>query len=294
MTTDHDLRPSLAHDLARVFGPYHNVVYFTPEAQAFTETGMKGWWMAYFAHRSAPFGAVPAEVVIATFYNFAPRMVHRSLPAAWGVMSPTRALELRLEVVDRALRRLLGDQIASTELSEAARLARHAIEGSDLAGRPLYAANAALTWPDAPHLALWHACTLLREHRGDSHIIALAAASLDGVQSHVAIAARGFGNRASILPLRGWTEEEWGAAEQALRERGWLNPDGSFTPEGQAGREAVEEHTNQLAFEPCRRLGAGGVRRLRDLMAPFVQILHEQGGIPRRWPPPHLLRRDPE
>ena len=37
----------------------------------------------------------------------------------------------------------------------------------------------ALAWPDAPQLALWHAVTLLREHRGDGHISALTAAGID-------------------------------------------------------------------------------------------------------------------
>ena len=33
-------------------------------------------------------------------------------------------------------------------------------------GRPLYAGHADLAWPDAPHLVMWHALSLLREHRG--------------------------------------------------------------------------------------------------------------------------------
>lgn len=294
MTADPaDLPSSLAAELARSYAPYHSLVYFAPEVRLFTEAGLQGWWMAYFVYRSAPLGVVPVELVIATFYNFAPRMVRRALPAGWQILSPARALDLRLEVVDRAFRRLLGDAIRSPELAEAAHLARRAIEGCDLAGRPLYAAEAARPWPDEPHLMLWQACTLLREHRGDGHISALASAGLDGVASHVVLVARGHGNRASILPIRGWTAEEWAAAEQRLVERGWLNPDGSFTPEGRAGREAVEQLTNQLAFEPVRRLGADGVRRLGDLMRPFSRILLEQGKVPRDWPPPHLLRPEP-
>ena len=292
MTSGQELPPSLAAELARLYAPYHNLVYFAPEVQAFKEVGLKGWWMGYFAYRSAPLGAVPAEVVIAIFYNFAPRMVRRAIPEAWSVISPAQALEMRLNVVDQAFRRLLGNQINSPEMAEAAQLARQAIEGCDLAGRPLYAGHAALPWPEVPYLVLWHACTLLREHRFDGHNIALAAAGLDGVESHVAMVARGHGNRASILPLRGWTDEEWTAAEERLVARGWLNPDGSFTDQGRAGREAVEEQTNQLAFEPCRRLGADGVGRLRELMAPWVKILHEQGGVPGQWPPRQLLRPD--
>src|SRR5438067_820480 len=52
-------------DLARVFTPFHNVSYYSPEIKAFVDGGMRGSWMAYFAYRAAPMGAVPAEVVIA-------------------------------------------------------------------------------------------------------------------------------------------------------------------------------------------------------------------------------------
>ena len=40
-------------------------------------------------------------------------------------------------------------------------------------GRALFAANAALDWPDDPLDVLWHAATLLREHRGDGHVALL-------------------------------------------------------------------------------------------------------------------------
>ena len=68
----------------------------------------------------------------------------------------------------------------------AAELARTATEGCTAAGRPLYAAHASLPWPDAPHLALWHAITLLREFRGDGHIACLVDAGLDGIDALVA------------------------------------------------------------------------------------------------------------
>lgn len=288
-----DLSPRSAADLLRVAGPIHNLVYFVREVDAFKECGLKGWWMGYFASRAAPLGEVPVEVVVAIFYNFASRMIERALPQAWEILPRTEALAVRLEVVDRALRRILGDRLNDQEIGEAAGLLRRATEGLDVSGRPLYAAHAALPWPDAPHLALWHACTLVREHRFDGHNSALAAAELDGVSSHVAMVARGHGNRASILPIRGYTEEEWAAAEARLRDRGWLKPDGTFTPAGKAGRDTVEEQTNCLALEPVRRLGPNGLHRLSELLSPIVRILHETGEVPGEWPPKHLLRPEP-
>ncbi len=43
----------------------------------------------------------------------------------------------------------------------------------------------------ARDLALWHAATVLREHRGDGHVAALVAAGLDGRQALVTMAATG-------------------------------------------------------------------------------------------------------
>ena len=59
------------------------VVYFSPECrEGLKQVGLRGFWMGYFAGRAAPMGAVSAGVVEATFYNFAPAMVRRSVPDA--------------------------------------------------------------------------------------------------------------------------------------------------------------------------------------------------------------------
>jgi hypothetical protein len=42
----------------------------------------------YFAARSAPLGRVPAEVVDAVFYNFAPGEVAACIPSVWEVATP--------------------------------------------------------------------------------------------------------------------------------------------------------------------------------------------------------------
>lgn len=284
------MEPSAAQELARIFAPIHNLVYYSPEIGVFTERGMRGWWMAYFAYRAGPMGLVSAEVVTAAFYNFAPRMVERAVPGVWSIMSPAEAVALRLDAVDRAARRVFGAQIGDAALADAAVLARGAIEGVDVAGRPLFAGHASLAWPDEPHLVLWHALTLMREHRGDSHNLALAAAEVDGVQSHVLMAVRGIGNRASILPIRGWTEDEWDAGERHLGDRGWLTPHGTITDAGRAGRRAIETHTSVLALAPCRRLGVDGLAKLGELLRPYSAAVLERGGIPSSWPPPHLMK----
>lgn len=285
----------LARQLAALVAPIHNVSYYTPEIRIFADLGIKGWWTAYFAYRSAPMGQVAAEVITATFYGFAPRMVARAIPAVWDHVTPSQAMDVRLDAVDRAWRRIFREAGADTDtthqaaVAEAATLARGCIEGVEAGARPLYAGHTALVWPEPDWLQLWHACTLLREHRGDSHTIALAAADIDPVQCQVLMAARGHGNKATLLTIRGWKDQEWAKAVAGLQQRGWLEADGALTPAGRQARRAVEEHTDLLAAEPAHRLGPAGVARLSELVGPLHQVLHTTGNIPGRWPPPHVL-----
>ena len=163
-----------ARAMWRALETLHMTVYWTPEChEAYRRAGLRGGWMGYFASRSAAMGPVPAEVVMATFYNFHPRMVRRAIPDAWGFAPPAEVLAARFEGIDATLRRLLGGWVDRREAAEAATLTRQAMEGQDPSGRPLFAAHATLPWPEPPHLALWHAATLYREFRGDAHVACL-------------------------------------------------------------------------------------------------------------------------
>jgi hypothetical protein len=236
--------------------------------------------MGYFASRSAAMGPVPAEVVVATFYNFHPRMVHRAIPDAWGFAPPEAVLAARLEGADAALRRLLGGWAEGPEAAEAAALGRRAMEGRDPAGRPLFAAHAALGWPEDPHLALWHAATLYREFRGDGHVACLLADGVDGCEAHVLAAGAGQLPGSFLREYRGWSEEEWAAAVAGLRGRGWVGEDGTLTDAGRVARDARERHTDDLAAAPWARLGPAGCDRLLALLAEPVRRVVEAGGIP--------------
>jgi hypothetical protein len=265
--------------------PYHAMIYFVPEARtAFTALGLKGYWMGYFASRSAAMGAASANLITATFYNFHPRMIARAIPDAWHITTPERVLAARYESADAALRRLLGERINSPELAEAAALAREATEGCDIAGRPLFAAHAALPWPTEPHLILWHAVTLLREFRGDGHIVALLSTGLDGCEAHITLAGTGKVPRQAIQPMRGWTDEEWNAAQTRLRERELLDDEGKLTEQGIILRQSIEDLTDLLALPPWQHLGAERYNRLLQLVHPLSASIIEQGGFPQQNP----------
>jgi len=284
-----DVRGADARKLWKLFEPYHAVVYFAPERSAFyARVGLKGGWMGYFASRGAALGPVPPEVIIATFYNFAPEKVRRAIPDAWRLSDPEAILAARLEVADVVLHRLLGDMVASPVLGEAAELARAAAEvaaTADLTGRPLFAAHAALPWPDEPHLVLWQAATLLREHRGDGHMTQLLSAGIDGCEANVLMEAAtkqaGRGMSAGTLrALRGWSEEEWASASARLIYRGWLEPDGTLSQVAQDHRQVLEDRTDALAVLPWVRLGSGVCRRLEELLEPIADKIWEGEGVP--------------
>jgi hypothetical protein len=259
----------------------HMTVYFAPEPRdAYRGVGLRGGWMGYFASRSAAMGPVPAEVVVATFYNFHPRMVHRAIPDAWGFATPEQVLAARFQGADAVLRRLLGPETEAPAVAEAAGLARLAVERLDPAGRPLYGAHATLAWPQAPHLALWHAATLYREFRGDGHVACLLADGIDGCQAHVIAAAAGQLPAAVLREYRGWSEQEWAAAATRLQARGWLEGDESLSQAGRAARDARERRTDELAMAPWRRLGEDGCTRLLGLLDQPVRLVVEGGGVP--------------
>jgi hypothetical protein len=270
-----------ARRLWRALEPVHAVVYFAPEPQAAcTELGTRGYWMSYFALRAAPLGPASPELVTALFYNFAPGLVARAVPDTWRVAPPERFLDVRLAAVDAALRRLLGSELlGSAAVAEAASMAREAALAAPLAGRALAAANAALSWPEPPHLVLWHAQTVLREQRGDGHVAALLTAGLDPVEALVLFAA----DHGPVVPelrrKRGWTPEEWDGGVGRLADRGLLAGDGSLTPAGRALRADVEARTDALADAPIAALGEGRAARLAALAQPLVAAILAADGF---------------
>ncbi|WP_344962870.1 SCO6745 family protein [Streptomyces thioluteus] len=255
-----------ARTVWRAAEPVHAVTYFAPEGRAvFEEAGLRGWWRGYFAGRSAPFGPVGPELVTAAFFGFAPGTVARALPSVWEIVSPGRALELRRAGARAALRRLLAGLEAET--ARAAELLGRHLEGLDCAGRALGAANAALGLPVDPLDRLWHAATLLREHRGDGHVAALVTAGLDGCESLVLRSGIDV-PREALQPFRGWTDEEWRAAAGRLAARGLLDADGRATEEGRRLSAEVEAATDLAAARPWQGPAPEAVDELLAALAP--------------------------
>lgn len=262
--------------------PLHAVLYYAPEA--FEEAAALGYavderWPSYFAWRAAPLGEAGADTVAEAFHSFSPRMVGAYVPAVWSVAAPDAVLAARVRAVDRTYAALLGEEAEAPGTAEAAALLRRVAEAADPAGRPLAAANAALPRPDAPHLALWHAATVLREHRGDGHLAALADAELDPVESLVSFAAVGAA-RPEVFGSRGWTPDEWRAGLERLARRGLVADDGTATEAGRALRAEVERRTDEAAAGPWRVLAEAERERLVGLLGPLWVAAIGSGLLP--------------
>ncbi|WP_433518551.1 SCO6745 family protein [Nonomuraea sp. CA-143628] len=276
MSIDGRLARRMWHQLE----PIHAALYFSP--QAFEEAAAIGYdvesrWPSYFAYRTAPLGHAGTNLAFATYYSFSPRTIAEHVPAVWDTASPAEVLPARHRAVDRTYRTLLGDGVEA--LGEAAELARRVAESVTVGGRPFAAANLDLPWPDEPHLALWHAATVLREHRGDGHLVALQAAELDPCESLVSLAAIG-GAPVANFAGRGWSESEWAAAQDRLAGRGLVDAEGQATDQGRALRDQVERMTDDLAAEPWRQLGEQRADRLAQLIQPVLGAVFEAGILP--------------
>ncbi|MFI0710079.1 hypothetical protein ACH4SK_05385 [Streptomyces inhibens] len=283
MTSSSALPEQAGRACHNVINPFHSTHYFAPELPAeMAKEGIDNRSAAYFACRSAAMGAVGPGTITATFYNFKHELVARHIPHVWSVTTPQNVLAVRLRAADATLRRLLGDEaVESPEMAEAAKLALRAAEGCTPQARPLYAAHADLPVPDAPHLAYWHAATLLREHRGDGHLIALLDAELDGLEALVTHNASGRGmSYKGVMATRGWSEEDWAAAQERLRSRGLLDAEGELTEAGVHLRKDLERTTDRLDRAPYEHLGAEGVARLTELAAGFTTAVMNAGAFP--------------
>jgi hypothetical protein len=232
----------------RLVEPIHLVTYFSEEpTEALMALGHRNYWDGYFAGRAAPLGRAPAEVVHAIFYNFADGEVARHIPRVWETATPAQALAAREQGSATALRRILGELADTPGLARAADLAISAATGAPTEGRILYAGLRALAVPQEPVARLWHAATMLREHRGDGHTAALVAEGIGGTEAHVLHAlsdgmpAHTFG-RVHHLPAA-----QLDAVVHGMQARGLIDASGWLSDAGRATKQRIESLTDELA-----------------------------------------------
>ena len=242
--------------------------------EAMFALGFTNYWDTYFAGRAAPLGSsVPAGVVHALFYNFAPGEVARHIPNVWRTTTPEAAIAARQEGCVKALNRILGNLVHTQDFPRAVELLTKAATSAPLEGRPMYAALRALPLPEEPVARLFHAASLLREHRGDGHVAALMAEGIGGLEAHVLLAldlgmpAPTFG-RIHHLPSALLTD-----LIDTMKDRGLVQDEATFTPAGRQVKDRVEALTDELAAVPYEVLETAERDELIAALEPLAQQL---------------------
>lgn len=232
--------------------------------------GFTNYWDIYFAGRAAPLGLVPAEVVDALFYNFAPGEVARHIPDVWRTTTPEAALAARQRSCVKALRRILDGHVDDPAVIRAAELLHKAAISAPVEGRPMYAALRSVPASDEVLGRLFHAASLLREHRGDGHIAALVTERVGGLEAHVLLAldmgmpAESFGRLHHLRP------SHLASVIDGVRDRGLIGDDGWLSEQGRALKQRVEDLTDDLAARPYEALGPDELNELEDALRPLA------------------------
>lgn len=268
----------LAASLGATTNLVHGFIYFAPEAaEEYTALGLSGR-QQYFASRAAALGPVPAEVVVATFFNFNPEIVHAAIPSAWSIADPSAIQDARMRAAAVVLRRSCPD-VDPGHLDAATDLAGEMLAPLGDEGKPLAGANRSVVEPDDPWARLWQRITVLREWRGDVHVAALTAAPVDAVEALILHAATDQVPRAALVATRQWPDEAWQAGVERLQGRGLVDSDGRFTDEGRDFREQIEHRTDVACCRMVDAVGEGEARRLVDLLKPIRRGLLDGGAF---------------
>ncbi|MEU6122912.1 hypothetical protein [Streptomyces sp. NPDC047123] len=273
------MTPSRSRTLWLRTEPLHAVVYFDERCRGLGRAvGLKGFWMGYFAARTAPMGRVGPGVAAAALGVFAPGMVARSLPSAWEYASPDRVVEERARLTAAALRRLVPSVDALAAAANAPLWAM--VEDAPSLARPLFAANRDLVHRADPVERLWQLATCIREFRGDAHVAVLADHDLDARESLVLAAATDRVDPSGIRRDRGWSEEEWTSSMDRMRARGLLDTAGRITERGLTERELIEDDTDRLAARLLRPLARTGADTLLAALEPAARHILDSDVLP--------------
>ena len=278
-----------------VLEPLVSMNFFSAVAlEEYGRLGLVDGWTAYFCSRSAAMGEVSADLVAATFYNFNPELVRKSVD--WSIAPAEDVYAARLRGAERTLRRLLAEGDDLPDLRRALELFRPAVEACPPEGRPIAAPHAAKPWPEDPLTALFYAANVLREFRGDGHIAVLVGHGVGPVEAlHLQCGYIGLTDRRreAFFMTRAWDEPSLQRGAETLRERGFIDADGMLTDAGGKFRGMIEHDTDRTAVAPFAALGADRAEELLALLEPLAIRVLERRGVPSplgRMDPAHPLR----
>ena len=137
----------------------------------------------------------------------------------------------------------------------------------------MYAALRAIPTPEDMVTRLFHAASLLREHRGDGHIVALMAEGVGGLEAHALFALD-----MDMLPEKFGRIHHLPAAQLAevtdgMHERGLIGADGRLSQQGRAVKRRIESLTDDLAAKPYEILEPSELGELITILEPLAAQL---------------------
>ena len=197
------------------------------------------FFAAYVGGRAANLGEPLGAVVAATFAWFEPTVLAAVYETARGTVPLAELTAVRAEATTESLR----DVLAGDNPTKIADVLADAVEQADGTGRPLFSGLRSKGRPKDPVRRLWWACDLVREHRGDSHVAAAAAAGVGPVEMNILTELWLGMPLLSYTGTRAWSAETMALSVNALRRRGWL-ADGALTPAGRVVRTEIEQRTD--------------------------------------------------
>jgi hypothetical protein len=271
--------------------PIATICYWSePAYDAYAALGLD-FLQGYVWSRGCVLGEPDGSVVAAAFGVFEPGLIGQLYDAARAAAGLADIRAARETGAVTALRTVLGDtMLGDTVLGGPEQVAdvtgalRRAAEAMDTAGRPLFAGLAGMPWPADELGRLWHACAMLRELRGDSHLAACMAAGLTGLQANILTELQVGWPLHSYTATRGWPPEAMNLATISLRERGLIGDD-ALTGAGASLRADIEEATDrQLA--PARDAIGPDLPGILPLLQGWSQQIIEHG-----WFPPDPYKR---
>jgi hypothetical protein len=251
-----------------------------PAYDAYAAQGLD-FLQGYVWGRASALGEPEATVAAAAFGVFEPGLIAALYDAGRAACSLADVRAAKESGAVTALREVLG---TPDGLDVAVEHLRRGVAAADSTGRPLHAGLTALGWPDDPLGRLWHACTILREHRGDSHLAACVAHGLTGLEANVLTELRVGWSPQAYTASRGWSPEAMDAAAAVLRARGLVGDD-DLTAEGTALRDGIEDATDRM----CRPV----VDAIGDDLPGLLKLLDgwSQQIVDRGWFPPDPYKR---
>jgi hypothetical protein len=245
-----------------------------PARDAYAALGLD-FLTGYVWARACVLGEPDGSVVAAAFAVFEPGMIARRYDDARAACALADIRAASETGSATALRAVLG---APGRAAEVTAVLRRGLAQAHIAGRPLFAGLAARPWPSDELGQLWHACAMLRELRGDSHVAAFAAAGLSGLEANLLTELQVGYPALAYTATRGWPPAAMEAATRRLGERG-LIAGGALTPAGTRLRTDIEDVTDRQ-LDPVLTAIGPDLPAVLPLLQEWSQQVIEHGWFP--------------